>query len=205
MLNKTLKGMNNVASKKEEIIYVASSLIHSRGYENTKLSDILTSACIGKGQFYHYFASKQNLADAVIEFLIENMKRDLFENILDQSMDPKEKLSQMLDEICHMQIESQAKRGCALGNLAIEISEHEPAFRDKISIFFDQWEEKVQQALHEMQQNGQLDEKLDTLKHSRAMVAMIEGAILRMKNKQDIQVLYDITDVIRSEYHLHEE
>ncbi len=194
-----------MASKREEIIYEASALIHSRGYENTKLSDILTSAGIGKGQFYHYFASKQNLADAVIEFLIDNMKRDLFENTLDQPMNPKKKLNKMLDEICHMQIESQGRRGCALGNLAIELSEHEPVFRDKISIFFDQWEEKVQQTLVQLQQEGELEENIDTMKHARAMVAMIEGAILRMKNKQDIQVLYDITDVIRNEYNLQEE
>ncbi|EGA91264.1 hypothetical protein GPDM_00305 [Planococcus donghaensis MPA1U2] len=191
--------------KKEKIIYEASLLIHSLGYTNTKLSDILTSSGIGKGQFYHYFTSKQDLADAVVEYLIGTMKHDIFEEVLDQPTAPKLRLNQMLDKLCAMQFENQAQSGCALGNLAIEISEHEPVLRDKISSFFKQWEEKIQRALDELQQHGELDKKVDTAKYSRAMIAMIEGAILLMKNKQDIQVLYDITDVIRNEYNLNEE
>ncbi|ANU21875.1 TetR family transcriptional regulator [Planococcus donghaensis] len=194
-----------MTSKKEEIIYKASLLIHSLGYTNTKLSDILTSSGIGKGQFYHYFTSKQDLADAVVEYLIGNMKHDIFDEILDRPIAPKLRLNQMLDKLCAMQFENQAQSGCALGNLAIEISENEPILRDKVASFFKQWEEKIQRALDELQQQRQLDTNLDTAKYSQAMIAMIEGAILLMKNKQDIQVLYDITDVIRTEYNLNEE
>ncbi|MDC3418324.1 TetR/AcrR family transcriptional regulator [Aquibacillus salsiterrae] len=193
-----------MASKREEIIYKVSSLIHSQGYENTKLSEILQVTGIGKGQFYHYFSSKRELADAVIDYLIAIMEEALFENILDQPISPKEKLNQMLDEICDMQMENQAKRGCPIGNLAIETSEHDPMFREKISSFFDRWEHKVKQTIDELQQEGMLGQNIDTTKHARSMVAMIEGAILRMKNKQDIQVLRDITDVIRHEYNLKE-
>jgi TetR/AcrR family transcriptional repressor of nem operon len=197
-------GGEQMGSKREEIICEVSSLIHSQGYENTKLSDILNTTGIGKGQFYHYFSSKRDLADSVIDYMISKMNQALFEKILDQPIAPKVKLNQMLDEICHMQTENQAKRGCPIGNLASEISEHDPLFREKISSFFDQWEEKVKQALDELQQVGELDENIDPIKQARSMVAMIEGAILRMKNKQDIQVLLDITDVIRREYKLNE-
>jgi TetR/AcrR family transcriptional repressor of nem operon len=191
-----------VGSKKEDIICKTSSLMHSRGYENTKLSDILNEANIGKGQFYHYFASKRDLANSVIDYLISDMNHHLFEKVLDEDMPPKVKLNQMLDEICHMQAETEGKRGCPIGNLAIEISEHDPLFREKISSFFDQWEEKIKYTLDEMKQQGELDPQTDTLKQARSMVAMIEGAILRMKSKQDVQVLRDSIDVLRKEYQL---
>jgi TetR/AcrR family transcriptional repressor of nem operon len=198
------RGVGLVGSKKEDIICKTSSLMHSRGYENTKLSDILSEAGIGKGQFYHYFTSKRDLANSVIDYLISDMNRHIFEKILDKDMPPKVKLNQMLDEICYMQAETEGKRGCPIGNLAIEISEHDPMFREKISSFFDQWEEKIKKTLDEMKQQGELDPQTDTLKMARAMVAMIEGAILRMKSKQDVQVLRDIIDVLRKEYQLNQ-
>jgi TetR/AcrR family transcriptional repressor of nem operon len=191
-----------MGSKKEDIICKTSSLMHSRGYENTKLSDILSEADIGKGQFYHYFTSKRDLANSVIDYLISDMNHHLFEKILDIEMPPKAKLNQMLDEICNMQAETEGKRGCPIGNLAIEISEHDPMFREKISSFLDQWEEKVKHTLDQMKQQGEFDPQADTLKQARSMVAMIEGAILRMKSKQDVQVLRDIIDVLKKEYQL---
>jgi TetR/AcrR family transcriptional repressor of nem operon len=191
-----------MGSKKEDIICKTSSLMHSRGYENTKLSDILSEADIGKGQFYYYFTSKRDLANSVIDYLISDMNHHLFEKILDIDMPPKVKLNQMLDEICNMQAETEGKRGCPIGNLAIEISEHDPMFRGKISSFLDQWEEKVKHTLDEMKQQGEFDPQTDTLKQARSMVAMIEGAILRMKSKQDVQVLRDIIDVLKKEYQL---
>jgi TetR/AcrR family transcriptional repressor of nem operon len=191
-----------VSLKKEEIICKVSSLIHSKGYENTKLSDILKESSIGKGQFYHYFSSKRDLGEAVIDHLISNMEKCLFEKILDQTIPPKAKLDQMLDRICTMQLEHECKRGCPIGNLAIEISEHDSLFREKVAHFFEQWQEKVKVILDDMQQNGELDPAIDTFKQARALVAMIEGALLLMKNKQDIGVLKDIIDVIRNEYKL---
>jgi TetR/AcrR family transcriptional repressor of nem operon len=195
---------DQMGSKREEIICKVSSLIHSRGYENTKLSDILKETDIGKGQFYHYFTSKRHLGETVVDYLISNMNQTLFEMILDRNIPPKAKLNRMLDEICFMQAENEGKRGCPIGNLAIEISEHDSMFKKKVSRFFDQWEEKVEHTLGEMQQQGELDPKIDTFKQARSIVAMIEGAILLMKNKQDIQVLRDIIDVIRREYRLNE-
>jgi TetR/AcrR family transcriptional repressor of nem operon len=191
-----------VTSKKEEIICKASSLIHSKGYENTKLSDILKEAEIGKGQFYHYFTSKRDLGEAVIDYLIYNMSQALFNDIFDKHLPPKEKFNQMLNNIHSLQTDNNGTRGCPIGNLAIEISEHDPVFREKVSNFFDQWEEKITTILDEIKQTGALHQNAETEKKARSIVAMIEGGLLLMKNRQDIEVLNDILDVIRNEFQL---
>jgi TetR/AcrR family transcriptional regulator, transcriptional repressor for nem operon len=189
-------------SKKEDIISKVSILFHSRGYSNTKLSDILKETGIGKGQFYHYFSSKQDLAEAVIDHLITDMEEAIFEKILDQELSPKEKMNNMLDEIYLMQVNTGGKSGCPIGNLAIEISDEEPLFKEKITSFFERWENKVQIELDELKLTGELKSRQESVKLSRALIAMIEGAILRVKNSQDLEVLNDTIDVIKDMYSL---
>lgn len=191
-----------MTSKKEKIIRKASSLIHSKGYTNTKLSDILKEAEIGKGQFYHYFTSKRDLGESVIDFLINNMSEAMFNNVHGNHSSPKEKLNQMLNNIHSLQKDNNGTRGCPIGNLAIEISEHDPLFREKVSNFFDQWEKIIISILDEMKQTGSLHKDADTKQKGRSIVAMIEGGLLLMKNRQDIEVLTDILNVIRNDYHL---
>ncbi|WP_019413137.1 TetR/AcrR family transcriptional regulator [Paenisporosarcina sp. TG20] len=191
-----------MTSKKNDIICTVSSLFHSKGYENTKLGEILAETGIGKGQFYHYFKSKRDLGEGVIDHMISEMVEGLFDNILDQPLPPKVKLKKMLDKILILQLEHEGKRGCPIGNLAIELSEHDPIFREKLALFFEQWEEKIQQTLDEMKRNGEFDSKLNTLKKARAMIATIEGGLLLMKNKQDVEVFRDIIEMIQFEYRI---
>jgi TetR/AcrR family transcriptional regulator, transcriptional repressor for nem operon len=194
-----------LSSKKEEIICKVSALIHARGYSNTKLSDILKETGIGKGQFYHYFSSKQDLSEAVIDYLIAEMEQALFENIFNKEGSPKTKLNDMLETIYSMQIESAGKHGCPIGNLAVELTEEEAMFREKISDFFDHWEQRVKELLDEMQQAGELKNNVNTLKGARSIIAMIEGAILRSKNCHDLQVFRDVIDVMKEQYQLLED
>lgn len=49
-----------------EILDVSENLFISKGYEKTTVNDILNGVGIGKGTFYHYFASKEAVMDAVI-------------------------------------------------------------------------------------------------------------------------------------------
>jgi TetR/AcrR family transcriptional repressor of nem operon len=196
------KGGACVVSKKEEIVCNTAAFIHANGYANTKLSDILKENAIGKGQFYHYFVSKQDLYRAVVDHIVLKMKKTLFTTIMDEQLPPKIKLRKMIDEIYNMQVEQDSMIGCPIGNLAIELRGKDAVFRERISGFFQEWEKKVTETLDEMKQMGDLNIDIDTFKQGRALVAMLEGAILRAKNDEDIQILVDVSDVIKREYRL---
>lgn len=59
------------SERRAEIVDTAEALFASKGYASTTISDILETLNIAKGTFYHYFASKEALMDAVIERYIE--------------------------------------------------------------------------------------------------------------------------------------
>lgn len=65
--------------RKKEIVEVASHLFQTEGYEGTSMQDVIDSINIAKGTLYHYFKSKEELLEAVIEDIaqqsIEQMKK----------------------------------------------------------------------------------------------------------------------------------
>jgi len=80
------------------------------------------------------------------------------------------------------------KYGCAMGNLAMEMSTQDEEFRKKIEAFFQLWVDSVAQILVEMEKNHQVYGGMDPRKCAQSIVAMIEGGLL-MVSRQNIQVL----------------
>jgi AcrR family transcriptional regulator len=59
-----------------EIILAATQLFQEKSYENTSMQDVMNVLDIAKGTIYHYFKSKEELLEAVTEFIIdEDVKR----------------------------------------------------------------------------------------------------------------------------------
>ena len=55
------------AATRDQILDAASRLIHVHGYQSTSLDDVLRESGVGKGNFYYYFKSKEDLGYAIID------------------------------------------------------------------------------------------------------------------------------------------
>ena len=63
MKPKSSKG----AQTKARIIRAAADLFHKQGVGSTSPDDIIEASGTGKGQFYHYFKSKEGLVHEVLQ------------------------------------------------------------------------------------------------------------------------------------------
>jgi len=184
--------------KREEIVAAAAKLMRSKGYEATRLDDILKAANIGKGQFYYYFSSKHELGLSVIDYSFREWNRALLGGILDSGKDPNERLGEMLSWVIRRHSTDEAKCGCVFGNLAAEMSEHDEKFRQKVQDVFTAWANKIETLLLELAKEGAPSAKEDAKTLSETIVAMLEGGILLMKNKQDIKVLTSMAELVKT-------
>ncbi|WP_219837029.1 TetR/AcrR family transcriptional regulator [Paenibacillus sp. R14(2021)] len=189
-------------SKLQEIIGISRKIIYYKGYQATSISDIMDEAHIGKGQFYHYFSSKRDLGLAVVDDLVKEWDRDVFEGIFAADLDPIAKLNKMLDRTLTIHTVDKGKSGCPAGNLAIEMSEHDETFRLKVHYIFDRWISSIEGALSELKAQGHLTSDIDAKQHARAIVSMIEGAILLKKSQKEVSFLTNAIAIIRSQYRL---
>jgi AcrR family transcriptional regulator len=55
------------AVRRDAFIDAAQRLLQTRGYEETSIQDVLDELDASRGAFYHYFASKEDLLEAVVE------------------------------------------------------------------------------------------------------------------------------------------
>lgn len=61
------------ASKRKEILEATQRLIYVKGFEQMSIQDLLNDLKISKGAFYHYYASKSELLEALIEHIFEQV------------------------------------------------------------------------------------------------------------------------------------
>lgn len=56
-----------------EFLQVAQVFFYTQGYEQTSVNEIINAVGVAKGTFYHYFDSKVDLLEALVENLIDGL------------------------------------------------------------------------------------------------------------------------------------
>src|SRR5438093_4123158 len=133
---KSAKG----AATRDQILDAASRLMHLQGYHGTSLDDVLRESGVGKGNFYYYFKSKEDLGYAIIERLVHAfVDRILEPAFADDSADPVAQIHTFLDRLLENQRRRNCVGGCPMGNLASELSDVHEGFRQRLAGIFLRW------------------------------------------------------------------
>lgn len=82
-----------------EFLDVAQKFFYSKGYEQTSVQEIINKVGVAKGTFYHYFASKTDLLDALIERIIGQILTLLEPLVTDESLNAKQKFEQFFARV----------------------------------------------------------------------------------------------------------
>ncbi|MFQ5990094.1 MAG: TetR/AcrR family transcriptional regulator [Candidatus Methylomirabilales bacterium] len=182
---------------KEQILEAAYRLIHRQGFNNTSLDDILRESRVGKGIFYHHFRSKKELGYAVMDRLAVSSSERLAGEVFGRGEDPLGQIFRLFDIIVSSQREAGCVGGCPVGNLALEMSDIDDGFRERIDEILNNWRNQVAEAINRAQEGGQLARNLQGEKLAEFIIAGIEGAILLTKVRKDLSVLEGCLDELR--------
>ncbi|MEW6323906.1 MAG: TetR family transcriptional regulator C-terminal domain-containing protein [Nitrospirota bacterium] len=175
------------SAKREQIIEQAAKLVHLKGFHHTSVDDILEASGAGKGQFYHYFQSKNELGLAIIDWGAGRMRSTLLEKV--EQGQGLEAIQWMLRCVLETARAARCNGGCPLGNLAAEMSDvHEP-FRRRLAEVFESWRAVVARTLAAAQRRGEIGPDADVANLSSLILSTVEGAILLAKVQHDARVM----------------
>ena len=73
--------MRKGEKRKKELLKIAYDMFLTRGYENTRVDEIIEKAQIAKGTYYYYFQSKEQMLEEVIDMMIDS-EREMAEQII---------------------------------------------------------------------------------------------------------------------------
>lgn len=176
-------------STKDHIIEVASRLVHLRGFNHTSIGEILQESGIGKGNFYYYFRSKEELGYAIIENNFRQFSAEVIGKAFGNHKDALTQLDDFLDILLDIQRRRNCTGGCRLGNMALEMSDIHEEFRKKCQEVFDAWRVHIATVLRRAKVSGQLSDRVDVLALAQFIIASVEGAILLARVEKDAGIL----------------
>ena len=99
--------VKNPDVRRREILDVAQRLFYLKGYERTSVQDIIAEIGIAKGTFYHYFGSKLDLLDAMIERMIEQTLQSLEPLVADDHLSALEKIERFINDLADSKVENK--------------------------------------------------------------------------------------------------
>ena len=83
-------------ARKSELIDAAQKLFVEKGYAKTTVTDILNVHGLSKGVFYYYFKSKEEVMDAIIQRMVDDMVDHAKRVVEDPGMTPPQKIFAIL-------------------------------------------------------------------------------------------------------------
>jgi TetR/AcrR family transcriptional repressor of nem operon len=184
------KAARDSRSTKDGIIDAAARLIHVKGYASTSVDDVLRESAVGKGNFYYYFRSKEDLGYAILDRIVRSfVERTLAPCFSDPAGDRLGQVRCFLGRVLQSQRERNCVGGCPMGNLASELSDVHEGFRAKLAEIFTRWRARLTQALEEGQARGEVAPDCSAAAVAQFLVASLEGAMLMTKVSKDIGVM----------------
>ncbi|MCG8571713.1 MAG: TetR/AcrR family transcriptional regulator [Spirochaetes bacterium] len=89
----------NHDERKTELLTLAEQLFLQKGYDNTTIKDIIDTAQIAKGTFYHYFTAKEDLLEGIAHLKFQPLIQAAKEIINDSTINSLEKLNSLFSAI----------------------------------------------------------------------------------------------------------
>ncbi len=89
-----------------ELLNAAQQLFFEKGYEKTSVNHIIEKVGVAKGTFYHYFKSKEELLDKLVEQFSEKAHAEIINVIEMKELNAIEKFNRLASTMQAMKVEN---------------------------------------------------------------------------------------------------
>lgn len=172
-------------STRDRLIEASRDLFVAQGYASTGVAQILKTAGARSGSLYHFFATKEDLLLAVLDWYRQNIRTALLDPIWQRTSDPIERVFALLDGYRKMLLYTEFQHGCPIGNLALEVCETHPNARVLINRNFDLWLEAVGACFEEA--SGRLPDGTDPKELAVFVLTTMEGAVMLARSYRSLE------------------
>ena len=173
------------------IVEAAAALIHERGVAATTLEDVKAAAEVSGSQMYHYFADKNELVQAVIDYQADTIVKHNR-----QALGSPKGVEAWRKMVVTGVRSTQGKGGCALGSLGGQLAESDPEARALIAAGFDQWAAAISDGLRSLHADGKLPSDIDPDDLATTLLATLQGGLLLAQVQRSTRPLETAVDTL---------
>lgn len=178
---------------KAKLLDAGLPLLLKRGYSHLGVQDILDSAKVPKGSFYHHFAGKEDFVLQVIDQYMAGVHRQLDEVLADHSRPPLDRVREFFERT-RVNYRDQGYLGCLLGTLGQELAATSDVFRRRLEGCLTTICARLAKGLAEAQRLGDLALDVNPKQLANVLVNCWEGAALRSRLVRNAKPLESVLD-----------
>jgi AcrR family transcriptional regulator len=172
MTNRSSHG----AETRLRIIRAAADLFHKRGVRATSPDDVIEASGTGKGQFYHYFKSKEGLVHEVLQTHLEAIRTGTAP--LKYDIESWEDLERWFRAHLEQQKSFRMTRGCPFGTVGNEVTENDELIRQDLCLIFEVVRSKLSAFFIKQKAKGAMPKTTDEGALADFCIATVQGAML---------------------------
>ncbi len=184
--------MGRPSDARKRLVRVAVKEIFAQSYTSVGVDELCAKAEVSKSSFYHFFPSKHELALVSLDTYWQSLLRRVIEPAFASEVSPDERILRFFDlmyEGQRVQWETEGYvRGCLIGNLTLEMSAQDAAFRAKVESIFTHWSNFIEQAVCDGVKMG-IFATSDPATTAQAILAYIEGTLLLARSRNDPRLI----------------
>lgn len=196
--------MGRPSDARKRLVRAAVTEIFAHSYGSVSVDDLCAKAMVTKSSFYHFFPSKHELALASLDAYWQSMQTHVIEPSFATDVAPQERILRFFD----LTYEGQRAlwetfgqlRGCLAGNMALEMSMQDAAFRDKVDSIFTAWIGYFEQAIRDGVEQG-VFKATNPATTAKALLAYLEGILLLARSSNDPEVIKQLRGGVLSLLH----
>lgn len=171
---------------KYKLLDVTAKLIGERGLGRVSVDDILKESQVQKSNFYYHFKTKDDLALAALDSIIERIDNDIWQGILqDKSLSPHERLEKLVATLVSQFEAAGGKVGDPIGHLLMESDETNPKIQEKLNDFFMRYAAYIENVIQEGMEEDEFRQSLIPREVAEAIICQIQGAYLLARAHQE--------------------
>lgn len=184
----------------QRILRAAFQLFHEQGFHATGVATILREAEVNPGSMYHFFESKDALLIRVLEFALGYLDEAVMRPVEASTADPLERVFALLAQYRGWMRQERCRMGCPIGNLALEVSDGNPAARALIHRNFENWAARVEAWL--VAAGDRLPRDLDRPRLARFVLTVLEGGLMQSRAAGNLQPFDDSVGLLREHFEM---
>ncbi len=192
--------MGSGSQTRSRILEEAARLFHEQGFAATGVATILRQAGVNSGSLYHFFPGKDAVLLGVLERHLGLLERTILTPAETLSEDPIERVFALLDMYRRALLVSGCRRGCPVGNLALEIGDEKPGARALIESYFEAWTDRVTGWLESA--GDRLPPGLDRAALARLVLSVMEGGVMQARSAASVDPFDATVSQLRSLFNL---
>lgn len=191
----TSKGQHT----RQRIIEAANRLIGRHGVVRVTLDDVRAEANVSSSQIYHYFADKQALLAAVVEY---QDTRPFARESMAGTFDSADAVRSWGQRLIEGQRESKYEGGCPIASLGTGLMGLDPGTLNQIARMFRRCEDGIRAGYQTMHANHEIAPDADPEALATMTLATAIGGLVLTQLNRDTQPLQTALDALLGCLHI---